>query len=154
MIAVIMALGAGLVVVVALHGLRLARRRRRMSRHPAPTFIFADLAGFTAHTEKRGDEAAAWIAQEFRRAMSELTHEHGAWQVKSMGDGVMIWAPDAAQAVALSARAVKEVGTRSDLLPVRVGAHTGTAVMRGWDWTEAPSTSLLGWPAQPGPTKC
>jgi class 3 adenylate cyclase len=66
--------------------------------------------------------------------MSALTREHGAWQVKSMGDGMMIWVADAAQAVALAARAVKEVGTRPDLLPVRVGAHTGTAVMRGWDW--------------------
>jgi class 3 adenylate cyclase len=105
-----------------------------MRRHPAPTFIFADLAGYTAVTEERGDEAAARIAHEFRRAMGALTREHGAWQVKSLGDGMMIWAPDAAQAVILAARAVKEIGTRSDLLPVRVGAHTGAAVMRGWDW--------------------
>jgi class 3 adenylate cyclase len=26
------------------------------------------------------------------------------------------------------------VGTRADLLPVRVGVHTGPAVMRGCDW--------------------
>ncbi len=51
-----------------------------------------------------------------------------------MGDGVMIWTPDPAQAVALAARTIKEVGTRPDLLPVRVGAHTGTAVLRGSDW--------------------
>jgi class 3 adenylate cyclase len=105
-----------------------------MRRHPAPTFIFADMAGFTALTEQCGDETAARVAEEFRRAMGVLTREHGAWQVKSMGDGMMIWAPDAAEAVTLAARAVTEVGTRPDLLPVRVGAHTGTAVMRGWDW--------------------
>jgi adenylate cyclase len=51
-----------------------------------------------------------------------------------MGDGVMIWAPDPADAVALAARALAEVGTRPDLLPVRVGVHTGPAVMRGCDW--------------------
>jgi class 3 adenylate cyclase len=51
-----------------------------------------------------------------------------------MGDGVMIWAPDAGQAMALAADAVREVGTRPDLLPVRVGVHTGPAVMRGCDW--------------------
>lgn len=110
------------------------RQRRRMRRHPAPTFVFADLAGYTALTEERGDEAAARLAGEFRRAMGALSREHGATQVKSMGDGVMIWAPDPADAVALAARALAEVGTRPDLLPVRVGVHTGPAVMRGCDW--------------------
>jgi adenylate cyclase len=51
-----------------------------------------------------------------------------------MGDGVMFWAPDPADAVALAAPAVETVGTRPDLLPVRVGVHTGRAVMRGCDW--------------------
>lgn len=110
------------------------RRRRRMRRHPAPTFVFADLAGYTTLTEQRGDAAAADVAREFRRTMCALSREHGAWQVKSMGDGVMIWAPDAARAVALAAHAVEQVGKRPDLLPVRVGVHTGPAVMRGCDW--------------------
>src|SRR5207248_725376 len=74
-------------------------RRRLMSRHPAPTFVFADLAGYTGLTEERGDEAAARLAREFRRAMCALSREYGAWQVKSMGDGVMIWSPDAGRAV-------------------------------------------------------
>jgi len=51
-----------------------------------------------------------------------------------MGDGAMIWAPDPAGAVALAARTVLEIGTRPDLLPVRVGAHTGPALMRDGDW--------------------
>src|SRR5207248_2505813 len=105
-----------------------------MRRHPAPTFVFADLAGYTALTEERGDEAAARVAREFRRTMSALSREHGAWQVKSMGDGVMIWAPDAHRALALAAHTVELAGTRADLLPVRVGVHTGPAVMRGCDW--------------------
>lgn len=46
----------------------------------------------------------------------------------------MIWAPDAAAAITLAARAVDEVGVRADLLPVRVGVHTGPAVMQGCDW--------------------
>jgi class 3 adenylate cyclase len=105
-----------------------------MRRHPAPTFVFADLVGYTALTELRGDEAAANLAREFRRSMCALAREQGSWQVKSMGDGVMIWSPDPAAAVTLAGRAVEEVGTRSDLLPVRVGVHTGPAVMRGCDW--------------------
>lgn len=105
-----------------------------MARHPAPTFVFADLVGFTALTQRCGDETAARVAHEFRRTMAALSREHGAWQIKSLGDGAMILAPDAAQAVALAARALEEVGTRTDLLPVRVGAHTGPAIMRGGDW--------------------
>jgi adenylate cyclase len=125
------------IVAIVLVGLIVrwaTSRRRLMGRHPAPTFVFADLAGYTALTEERGDEAAARVAREFRRTMCALSREHGAWQVKSMGDGVMIWAPDAGRAVALAARTVERVGTRADLLPGRVGVHTGPAVMRGCDW--------------------
>jgi class 3 adenylate cyclase len=112
----------------------LARRRQRMARHPSPTFVFADLVGYTSLTEQSGDQAAADVAREFRRAMSSLSREHGAWHVKSMGDGAMIWVPDAGSALRLVERTLTEVGTRPDLLPVRVGAHTGPAVMRDGDW--------------------
>jgi class 3 adenylate cyclase len=105
-----------------------------MARHPAPTFVFADLVGYTALTEECGDETAACVAREFRRTILGLSRQHGVWQVKSMGDGAMIWAPDAARAVALAARLVEEVGIRPDLLPVRVGVHTGPVVMLGGDW--------------------
>ena len=83
-----------------------------MRRHPAPTFVFADLAGYTALTERGGDEAAAELADTFRRMMCLLARNHGATQVKSMGDGVMIWAPDATEAVALAEHAVQTIGTR------------------------------------------
>ena len=105
-----------------------------MRRHPAPTFVFADLVGYTALTEEHGDEAAARVAREFRRTMCALSREHGAWQIKSMGDGVMIWSPDAGHAMALAAHTVDESDPAQDLLPVHVGVHTGPAVMRGCDW--------------------
>ena len=124
-------MGSSLTVLVVAAA---TRKRREMQRHPAPTFVFADLAGYTALTDERGDEAAARVAREFRRTMCALRREHGATQVKSMGDGVMIWAPDAGRAIALAAQTVEEVGTRQDLLPVRVGVHTGPAVMQGCDW--------------------
>lgn len=46
----------------------------------------------------------------------------------------MIWARDPAAAITIAARAVEKVGTRPDLLPVRVGVNTGPAVRRGRDW--------------------
>ena len=135
-LAIVQAL-AGCAAGVAVFGwrrVRAARRRRWMARHPAPTFVFADLVGYTALTEEHGDEAAAHVAREFRRTVEILSRAHGAWQVKSMGDGAMIWSPDPGRAVALATRVVEEVGGRADLLPVRVGVHTGRAVMRGGDW--------------------
>lgn len=131
--AIALSLALGL-LLVALRSIGAARRRRTVSRHPAPTFLFADLVGYTAMTEQLGDEAAASVAREFDRAISTLTREHGALRVKSLGDGAMIYAPDAAQALALAARTVAEVGSRPDLLPVRVGAHTGPAIRVGGDW--------------------
>jgi adenylate cyclase len=109
-------------------------RKPWMRRHRAPTFVFADLAGYTALTEEQGDAAAAELAHVFRRAMRALARKHGGWQVKSMGDGVMIWTPEAAAAVELAAEVVREIGTVPELLPVRIGVHTGPAVMRGLDW--------------------
>jgi class 3 adenylate cyclase len=111
-----------------------ARRLRSFARHPAPTFVFADLVGYGALTEQRGDEAAMRVAREFRLIMRALSHEHGAWHVKSMGDGAMICVPDASRAVALAERTLTEVGARPDLLPVRIGAHTGPAVLHDGDW--------------------
>jgi len=110
------------------------RSQRACRRRGTPTFLFADLVGYTALTEARGDRAAADLAREFRRTMSVLSRDHGARQVKSMGDGVMIWTGDAGEAVALAAEAIQRGGSRSDLLPVRIGVHTGPAVRRGSDW--------------------
>jgi class 3 adenylate cyclase len=122
------ALGATLSMARPAWRLRAARRRR------AATFVFADLVGYTALTERRGDYSGARVAAEFCRMMTRLCREHDARYVKSMGDGAMIWAPNAGQAMALAARTVEEVGSRDDLLPVRVGAHTGLAVQRDGDW--------------------
>jgi adenylate cyclase len=74
------------------------------------------------------------VAREFRSVMRALSHEHGARHVKSTGDGAMICVPDATRAVALAERTLSEVGARPDLLPVRIGAHTGPAVLHDGDW--------------------
>ena len=124
---------AGALVARGRH-MGLVRRRHQMARHPSPTFVFADLVGYTSLTEESGDQAAADVAREFRRAMSVLSRQHGACHVKSMGDGAMIWVPDAGSAVRLAQRTLTEVGLRPDLLPVRVGAHSGPAVMHDGDW--------------------
>jgi class 3 adenylate cyclase len=130
----VLAGGVGWALMALCRRADAARRLDRFARHPAPTFVFADLVGYGSLTERHGDEAAMRVAREFRRVMRTLSHEHGAWHVKSMGDGAMICVPDATRAVALAARTLTEVGTRPDLLPVRIGAHTGPAVLNDGDW--------------------
>ncbi|HTU97541.1 MAG TPA: adenylate/guanylate cyclase domain-containing protein [Solirubrobacteraceae bacterium] len=134
--AILAVVAAGLTWALMARGRRVgaARRHRRFARSPAVTFVFADLVGYGSFTDRRGDEAAMRVAWEFGRLMRSLSHEHGAWHVKSMGDGAMICVPDAGQAVALAKRTLTEVGAHPDLLPVRIGAHTGPAVLHDGDW--------------------
>jgi adenylate cyclase len=98
------------------------------------TFVFADLAGYTALTEAHGDEHAADAAAEFCEAVRSLLPEHGAEEVKAIGDAVLLRAGEAAKAAGLAERIVSGYGWRHRGLGVRVGIHTGTAVRRGDDW--------------------
>jgi adenylate cyclase len=100
----------------------------------AHTFLFADLAGFTAMTEVHGDEVAADAVSDFFRDVRGLLAEFNAQEVKSIGDAVMVRVPEASSAIELAVRLIGEVGTRHGSLAVRVGAHTGSAVHREGDW--------------------
>lgn len=98
------------------------------------TFVFADLAGYTALTEAHGDEHAADAAAEFFDTVRSLLPEHDAEEVKVIGDAVLLRVVDAAQAAGLAERIVWDHGPRHRALGVRVGMHTGTAVRRAGDW--------------------
>ena len=122
-------------------------------RYPAPTFVFADLVGYGALTEQRGDEAAMRVAREFRRVMRALSHEHGAWHVKSMGDGAMICVPDASRAVALAGRTLAEVGARRTCCRCGSAPIPGPPSCTTETGMAAPSMSPRAWSAPPGPTR-
>ncbi|MEA2396519.1 MAG: adenylate cyclase [Thermoleophilaceae bacterium] len=98
------------------------------------TFLFADLVGFTALTERRGDDAAADLAARFGTEAARLADQHGAQVVKHLGDAVMVRGDDAAETVQLGLRLSSELGPAHDLPPVHAGAHTGLAVERAGDW--------------------
>jgi adenylate cyclase len=98
------------------------------------TFVFADLAGYTALTEAHGDERAARVAVAFCDELRGLLGEYGAEEVKAVGDALIVRVSDAGQALRLAARIVGDFGARDRALGVRVGMHTGTAVRLGDDW--------------------
>lgn len=98
------------------------------------TFLFADLAGFTALTEAHGDEEAAELAGEFCDCVRGLLPEHGGQEIKTIGDAMMIRSEEAAPAVMLGLRIVDDIGDRPQFPIVRVGMHTGPAIERSGDW--------------------
>jgi adenylate cyclase len=100
----------------------------------AHTFLFADLAGYAALTEAHGDEQAAEVVGDFCRSVRALLDRHGATEVKSIGDAVMLHTNDPALAVHLGDHIVREIGSRHAFPTVRVGVHTGAAVEREGDW--------------------
>ena len=101
------------------------------SRHH--TFVFADLAGFTAVAEAHGDDRAADIAMEFCREINELLPDD-AEDLKMLGDACLLRVGAAADAVGLGQQLTGELALRHGFPDVRVGMHTGNAVQRGDDW--------------------
>jgi adenylate cyclase len=100
----------------------------------AATFLFADIAGFTALTEAHGDEQAATLAADFCAAVkAELPDRDGA-HVKSIGDALMLRIGDPAQAVLLGLRIVGGLMRDHGAPAVRVGLHHGPAVERDGDF--------------------
>lgn len=98
------------------------------------TFLFADMAGFTALTEVMGDEEAVDIAEQFFGEARQAIDECGANEVKTIGDAMMIHVPSPAQAIRLGLRLARDVGVRHGFPSVRTGMHTGPALRRGDDW--------------------
>jgi len=102
--------------------------------HRHQTFLFADLAGFTALTEAHGDELAADLVADFCRAVRGLLPTYGGEEVKTIGDAVMVRAPTADGAIRLGLAVVDYARERPRFPIVRVGMHTGPAVQRDGDW--------------------
>jgi class 3 adenylate cyclase len=98
------------------------------------TFLFSDLAGFTALTEAQGDERAADLVAEFCAAVRGRLAGHGAEEVKAIGDALLLRAERADDAVQLALEIVDGVGARHGFPSVRIGMHTGPAVGRAGDW--------------------
>jgi len=98
------------------------------------TFVFADIAGFTALTEAHGDEDAAALVADFCAAVREELPAAGGTQVKAIGDAVMLSIPDPGAAILLGLRITHELMLGHGGPAVRVGLHHGSAVERDGDY--------------------
>jgi adenylate cyclase len=100
----------------------------------AATFVFADIAGFTALTEAHGDEEAARVVAVFSEAVTRELDAFDATHVKTIGDALMLRVPDPSKAVRLGLRIAQDVMRGHRAPAVRVGLHHGPAVERDNDY--------------------
>jgi len=103
----------------------------RLDRPPAVCFL--DLTGYTRLTEERGDEAAADLAARLAGLVRRSAQEHGGTPVKWLGDGVMFYFREPADA-ALAAVEMAEVVVSHGLPPAHVGIHAGPVVFQEGDY--------------------
>ena len=120
-------------------------------------FIFADLSGYTALTEAHGDEDAAQIAERFFTLVRlALTRTSNALLLKTLGDGVMIVAEDVGSGLELVRELHHAIDDEPGFPRMRVGLHTGTAVMKDGDYFGAAVNlcSRIAAQAWPGSIVC
>jgi adenylate cyclase len=100
----------------------------------AATFVFADIAGFTALTEAHGDAEAADLVSAFCSAVKAELPARGGEHLKTIGDAVMLRFPDPGAAVELGLLITHELMRGHGAPAVRVGLHHGPAVCREGDY--------------------
>ncbi len=108
-----------------------------MSDELIGSVLFTDLVGFTEFDDVRGDRAAVAVLDTKRRLVDGVLADGAGRVVKELGDGLMVWFRDAAQAVerAMAIGVAVDAARRSGDLPlaVRMGLHHGPVVPRGDD---------------------
>jgi adenylate cyclase len=102
---------------------------------PAGAVVFTDIVGFTEFTAEHGDdEALALLDRQEKMVRAALPDD--ARVVKDLGDGLMLWFPEAVSALgsclAVADRFEEEAATDVPLW-VRVGMHWGCPTRRGDD---------------------
>ena len=102
----------------------------------AAAVLFTDIVDFTRYNAERGDDAAIELLEHQIRIVRELLPPC-ARVVKELGDGLLLWVPDAHAAIdtclAIQAE-VTEQQQGDDPVFVRIGGNWGTPRRRGDDF--------------------
>ena len=98
--------------------------------------VFTDIVDFTRYNAERGDDAAVALLEHQSRIVRDLLPACGR-VVKELGDGIMIWVPDARAALetclAVQARVIEQQHGEDPTF-VRIGGHWGSPRRRGDDF--------------------
>lgn len=90
-------------------------------------FAFLDLSGFTAFTERHGDERTVLVLADFRTRVREIAARRGVRVTKWLGDGAMLSSNDTPAVVAM----VIELAVCGPEAPleIRAGMAHGAVIM-------------------------
>lgn len=103
--------------------------------NPDGAIVFTDIVGFTEFTAEAGDDAAVLVLERQDAVVRKLLPPD-ARVVKELGDGLLLWFPDARLAIVtcLGLQESFRVESRPELpLWVRMGVHWGRPRRRGDD---------------------
>jgi len=110
----------------------LDRRSGTEMTEVEPAIVFADLAGYTALTERLGDEHAVTLALRLREIAEGAARREGGRLVKLLGDGATLAFSSARPACNASARLMGE--WPADLPALHVGIAVGPLIERDGDY--------------------
>jgi adenylate cyclase len=100
----------------------------------AATFLFADIAGFTALTEAHGDEEAVQLVEDFAAAVQAQLPQVEGKHVKTVGDALMLRIPNPIDAIRLGVWITRSAMGGHQAPSVRVGGNHGPALERAGDY--------------------
>lgn len=97
------------------------------------TFLFTDIVGSTAMTQKLGNAGAQKAVRAHNDAVRGAIQQFNGREVKHTGDGIMATFPDGPSAVAASVQMLHGIASHNQATPdtpvqIRVGVNTGEAV--------------------------
>jgi adenylate cyclase len=91
-------------------------------------FAFVDLNGFTAFTEREGDERAVEVLTTFRAVFRDIAGSEGVRIAKWLGDGCMLVSVDVPHLIKVAVEAMSELEARLPLR-VRIGIASGQVIL-------------------------
>ena len=92
-------------------------------------FAFVDLCGFTAFTERYGDEHTVVVLANFRTKLREIAARRGVRITKWLGDGAMLSSQEGEPVVSLTIELAARTDPRAVPLQIRGGLALGPVVM-------------------------
>jgi adenylate cyclase len=97
------------------------------------TFLFTDIVGFTAMTQRLGNAGAQKAVRAHNDAVRGAIQQFNGREVKHTGDGIMATFPDGPSAVAASIQMLQGIVAHNQASPdvpvqIRIGVNTGEAV--------------------------
>ena len=98
--------------------------------------LFSDLVGSTELLQRAGDEDAQRLFKAHYQLLRDAVSQHGGAEVKSLGDGLMVAFPSAADAVrcAIAMQQMSRRPVNGEHLAIRVGLNAGDALRDEGDY--------------------